>query len=46
MRNVAASGPSVGVQVGSRTIDAWLPSMARGKSPRRSARRLPSASPG
>jgi hypothetical protein len=28
---VAASGPSVGVQVGSRTIDAWLPSMARWK---------------
>ena len=29
MRNVALSGPSVGRQVGSRTIDAWLPSIAR-----------------
>jgi hypothetical protein len=31
MRNVVSFGPSVGRQAGSRTIDAWLPSIARWK---------------
>ena len=31
MRNVVLSGPREGRHVGSRTIDAWLPSIARWK---------------
>jgi hypothetical protein len=31
MRNVELSGPSVGRQAESRTMDAWLPSIARWK---------------